>query len=516
MLPAPQPPVRAEQFKIPKTCYVSRARARTPTQTRRRYHCKLNIDSPVGHLPPEDVRTMRVGAPSLLPDAAITERLTQFLSNSRWEDIPDSVRHEAKRSLINFFATAIAGSNDPAIDKTLRVLSPFSGAASCRIIGRLERSDMLVAAMINSMSANVFDFDDTHERTVIHPTAPVAAAIFALADTMLLSGPQLVHALVLGMEIECRIGNAVSPSHYQRGWHITSTCGVFGSATAASKLLCLDANGLREALGAASVQAAGLVESLGSMAKSISVGNAARNGLLSALLAQNGLTGPDRPLEGQRGFLRVTSDDPDFGAILKGLGQEWEILTNTYKPYPCGVVLNPVIEGCMRIQKDPTLRINGIQSVQLTGHPLLRERTDRLTVRTGREAQVSAQHAVAVALTHGRAGLEEFSDDAANDRTLDFLRQKVSFVDNSLYTLNSASVRVVQADGNIISCDVRDARGSRTNPLSDEDLQQKLARLAEYALFRSNTDSLAAAIWNVDQSQDVSALLGLAAAGVAP
>src|SRR6185295_6504467 len=156
-------------------------------------------------------------------------------------------------------------------------------------------------------------------------------------------GENLLLAFVLGAEAEVRIGNAVSPGHYRRGWHITSTCGVFGAAIAIGKALALDAQRLVWAIGNASVQAGGLVETLGTMAKSISVGNAAKNGLLAALLARDGFSGPEHPLEGERGFLRVVTDAPKFDAICHRLGEQWELLSNTYKPYPCGVVLNPVV-----------------------------------------------------------------------------------------------------------------------------------------------------------------------------
>ena len=166
------------------------------------------------------------------------------------------------------------------------------------MIGRSERADALSAAFLNAVSANVLEFDDTQLQTVIHPAAPVVPAVFALAELRRVSGDELLHAVVLGVEAECRIGKAVTPSHYRRGWHITSTCGVFGAAAAAGKLLGLDRQRMMWALGNAAAQSAGLIESLGSMAKSISVGNAARNGLAAALLAEQGFTGPERALEG--------------------------------------------------------------------------------------------------------------------------------------------------------------------------------------------------------------------------
>ena len=202
--------------------------------------------------------------------AGLTRRLADFVERTRWADVPAVVRHEAKRSLVNYFAVALAGCSDPAIDKAVSVYDRFRAGDDAGVIGRRERTDILNGAALNAMSANVFDFDDTHLPTIIHPTAPVAAALFALAEARQLSGEALLLAFVVGVEVECRIGNAVSPEHYQRGWHITSTCGVFGAAAAVAKAVGLDAQHIVWALGNASAQASGLVETLGTMSKSIS------------------------------------------------------------------------------------------------------------------------------------------------------------------------------------------------------------------------------------------------------
>jgi 2-methylcitrate dehydratase PrpD len=349
--------------------------------------------------------------------------------------------------------------------------------------------------------------------TIIHPTAPVAPALFALAEESPLAGEQLLLAFVLGVEAECRIGNAISPGHYSRGWHITSTCGVFGAAAAAGKVLGLSAEGMNWALGNASAQAGGLVETLGSMAKSISVGNAARNGLVSALLARNGFFGPALPLEGPRGFLRVTGDDPNFGCITAGLGETWEILRNTYKPYPCGVVLNPVIEACLDLAQDGGVSIPGVERIEIIGPTLLRERTDRANPVSGREAQVSGQHSVAVALVRGRAGLAEFSDESAADPALRALGAKVHFVDDDGYAVDAARVTVRMRGGPSLTRTVDHARGGLARPLSDAELERKLRDLVRHGGSGCDPDPLIAAIWSLDRADDAGVLMSLAAGG---
>jgi 2-methylcitrate dehydratase PrpD len=202
-------------------------------------------------------------------DVGISEQLAAFAAQARWAQLPEAVRHEAKRALVNFFGTALAGCRDPALLAAERVFSRVRSGSACTVIGRPDGHDALHAASLNAMSGNVFDFDDTHLPTIIHPTAPVAPALLALAQTQPITGQELLLAFAIGVEIECRLGNAVSPWHYQRGWHITSTCGVFGAAAACARLLGLDATRIGWALGSAAAQSSGLVETLGSMAKSI-------------------------------------------------------------------------------------------------------------------------------------------------------------------------------------------------------------------------------------------------------
>jgi 2-methylcitrate dehydratase PrpD len=443
-------------------------------------------------------------------DLPVTRTLAEFVERTQWRDVPFVVRHEAKRSLVNYFAVALAGASDPGIDKAVNVYGRFRAGSEAGLIGRAERTDVLNAAALNAMSANVFDFDDTHLPTIIHPTAPVAAPLFALAQSSALTGEQLLLAFVLGVEVECRLGNAISPGHYQRGWHITSTCGVFGAAAAVAKAMSLDAGHTAWAFGNASAQSSGLVETLGSMSKSIGVGNAARNGLLSAMLAADGFAGPERPIEGERGFLRVMGERPDFGAITATLGSEWALLSNTYKPYPCGVVLNPVIEACLDLSGEPGFAFAEIERVTLTGHPLLRERTDRPTIRLGRESQVSAQHSVAVALARGRAGLAEFSDESVADPVLRALSGRLDFVDDASCSVDAATVTVLLRSGETLSRRIYAARGSLEVPLTDADLEAKLKALAEYGGSACAVPELIDALWSLESAPDASFPMRLA------
>jgi 2-methylcitrate dehydratase PrpD len=248
---------------------------------------------------------------TMLHKPGVTQSLARHVIVTQWNDIPLPVRHQAKRSFMNFFAVALAGCRTEPVEIALRTLAEFSGGKQATVVGRTERVDALSAAFLNAAGANVFDFCDTHLRTVIHPTAPVAPALLALAELRQVSGPDLLLAFILGNEVQARIGLAISPNHYSRGWHITSTCGVFGAAGGAGKLLKLDERQMVWALGAAATQSSGLCECLGTPAKSVSVGNAARNGLRSALLAEKGFDGPPEPLAGVQGFYHALGETPD-------------------------------------------------------------------------------------------------------------------------------------------------------------------------------------------------------------
>jgi 2-methylcitrate dehydratase PrpD len=444
----------------------------------------------------------------MLHKSGVTESLARFIVATRWEDIPPPVRRQAKRSLMNFFAVALAGCRTAPVEMALRSLAEFSGGKQATVVGRAERIDALSAAFLNAAGANVHDFCDTHLRTVIHPTAPVAPAVLALAELRRLSGPDLQLAFILGNEIQARIGLAISPSHYGRGWHITSTCGVFGAAAGAGKLAALDERQMVWALGNAATQSAGLCECLGTAAKSLSVGNAARNGLWSALLAEKGFDGPPEPLTGVQGFYQALAETPDLSLVTEGLGESWQIMATSYKPYPCGFVIHPVLDCVLDWRRDhPTAEVTRIV---VRGNPLLGLRTDRPDISTGRESQVSVQHAVAAALVTGKAGIDQFTDACVHDPRVLALRKKVEVLRDDAFSTIAAAVEITATDGTIHKLSQPAARGSDVNPMDDSDLEAKLRTSAADWDPRCDVEPLISAIWALDRSADVSGLASLA------
>jgi 2-methylcitrate dehydratase PrpD len=437
----------------------------------------------------------------------VTERLAQFVAATKWDALPPPVIHQAKRALMNFFAVALSGCSEPAIETALRSLAGFSGIRQATVIGRSERLDALGAAFLNAASANVLDFCDTHVPTVIHPTAPVAPALFGLGDMKPISGRNLILALVLGTEIECRIGLAVSPSHYRRGWHITATCGVFGAAAGASKLLALTIEQMVFALGIAATQAAGLCECLGTPAKSVGVGNAARNGLWAALLAADGFAGPLEPLTGGQGYFHALAETPQLSFLTDGLGESWEIMKTAFKPYPCGFVVHPVLDCVLDWRRDYPGA--AVEKVTVTGNPLLAARTDRPNISTSGQSQVSVQHAVAAALVTGKAGVAQFSPACVNDPRIIALRGKVEVRRDESFATTAATVEIGTADGKVHKRSQRAARGSDDNPMTDEDLEEKLREAAARAVPGNDAAALIEAVWTVERSADIASLAAL-------
>jgi 2-methylcitrate dehydratase PrpD len=445
----------------------------------------------------------------MLTKMGVTQSLAHHIVATRWDDVPSQVRHQAKRSLINFFAVTLAGCRSRPIEIALRSLAEFSGGKQVAVIGRPERLDALSVAFLNAAGANVDDFCDTHTATVIHPTAPVAGALFSYAGLRPVSGSDLLLAFILGNEVQDRIGLAMSPSHYNRGWHITSTCGVFGAAAACGKLLPLNEQQMVWALGLAATQSAGLCECLGTPAKSASVGNAARNGLWSALLAEKGYDGPTEPLAGVQGFYHALVEKPDLSCITDGWGESWEIMATSYKPYPCGFVIHPVLDCIIDWRRENPAA--DVARVVVRGNPLLSVRADRPDVSTGREAQVSVQHAVAAALVNGQAGLDQFTDACVRDAEVLKMRSKVEVLRDERFSTVAAAVDITTADGQTFHCEQSNARGSDANPLSDSDLEAKLRTAASGWNPRYDAAPLIDAIWTLDQSADASGLASMTA-----
>ncbi|SDB74495.1 MmgE/PrpD family protein [Belnapia rosea] len=436
------------------------------------------------------------------------EVLGRFVAESRWEEIAPALRHEAVRSLLNHLGCALGVAQDPAVTTALQVMAGFSGTPVATVVGQGRKLDPMSAAFVNCIAGNLLDYDDTHLRTVIHPAAPVAPPLLALAEQRGHSGAEVLHAFLLGMEVECRIGNAVSPGHYDRGWHITSTCGVFGAAAGCAKLLGLTAAQAWNALGIAASQSAGLVENLPSAAKNVGMGNAARHGLLAALLAGQGYEAAPAAIEGPLGWARAMGDAPQIEEITTGLGGRWEIARTTYKPYPAGIVFHAVIDACLQLRAELEVPPEAIATVTVAGDALLLARGDRV-VRTARDARVSIHHSAALGFVRGKAGVAEFEMPAVLDPALAAFRARVVAELDASLPRGGARVTVRLSDGRERTALVLHARGSEARPLSDAELAEKFRDNAGLGGFASRADAALDALWALETAPDVRGLMAL-------
>jgi 2-methylcitrate dehydratase PrpD len=434
-------------------------------------------------------------------------QLGAFVAGFPRGDLPKAMRHEAKRAILNFFGVALGGWFDSAGDTAIKVIKHTVGKPAATVIGRGLRFDILNASFVNALNANVLEFDDTHMPTVIHPTAPVATPLFALAESTRVSGSSLIEAFVLGVEVACRAGDSVSPQHYARGWHITATCGVLGAAAACARLLALSAEQTAHAIGIAASQAAGLVENLPTGAKNIQVGNCARGGLLSALFAQQGYTAAPQAIEGVHGWARASGNAPDMNALLGGLGQTWGLAKNAYKAYPCGIVLAPVIDACLDLRRDHMLSPEDIEKVMVRGNTLLLTRADRPHVLDDRIAKLSIQHSAAIAFVFGAVTVREYA--AIDDPEVVALRSKVSVQADDALPIEASIVTVLTKGGQSFTAHVKHARGSLERPLSDIEIERKARQLAVLGGTNVDIAPLIDAVWALDVSKDAGQVMKL-------
>ena len=433
----------------------------------------------------------------------VTRTLARWIVGSRLEAIPAEVRQSGVSSFLNWMGCAVGGSQHETLDRAIAALAPFSGPKQATILGRKEHFDVMHAALLNGISSHVFDFDDTHLKTIIHPAGPIASAVLALAEYQPMTGAELLHAFIIGVEVECRIGNSVYPAHYDIGWHITGTAGVFGAAAAAGKLLGLDEQQMTWALGIAGTQSAGFREMFGTMCKSFHPGRAAQSGLSAALLAEKHFTSSPRAIEAPRGFAHVLSTKFDPSTITDGLGQRYELSLNMYKPYACGLVVHAAIDGCIQLKREHALTADMIAAVHVKTSPLVPELTAIRKPQTGLEGKFSIFHACAVALAVGAAGEPQFADAVVRNPQIAALRDRVAITADAGIRKLEAYVTVTLKDGRTLEKHVPHALGTVERPMSDADLEEKFRSLTADMLPPAQSDRIIGLVWQLDTLADV-------------
>lgn len=434
----------------------------------------------------------------------LTETLTRFLVAQH--RFPDDVVHEAKRAILGYFAAAFSGIESPIWHSAKRALQETGQPGACTVLGTSTRWSPQDAAFLNAISGNVLDFDDTHLPTIIHPSSPVIPVLWALSHRLGFSGREMLEALILSFEVMCRLGNATHPDSYKRGFHVTATCGTVGAAVAAALLLKRNQHQLKNIIGLAANQGAGLIANLATPAKAISVGNAARNGLLAPTFVAAGITASSNALEGQFGFIETMCNDGNPQALVDRLGADWEIRRVAQKPYPTGVVLNPVIDACLELRDQLGGSTDQIASITVIGHPLLKDRADRPMVSSVPDARLSVQHTVAVTLLRGLPGVASFHEAAYLDPSIMALASRVQVQVDEKMDVEGAGLSIALSNGSILSCEIAQGRGSLSNPLTDHDLEAKLVNSVLLSTPDYSPLAFIECIWATDNLQNAADL----------
>ncbi|MBB3178471.1 MmgE/PrpD family protein [Variovorax sp. Sphag1AA] len=440
----------------------------------------------------------------------VTAILARFVSGHASRGWSDAVEREAHRTFYNWLGCAIGAVYHEAATAALGAVRLLQPAPQATMLGSKEKLDMASAALVNGITSHTFDFDDTHLKTIIHPAGPVASAVLALAEHRGLSGRAVIDALVLGIDVACRIGNTMYPDHYDRGWHITGSTGMLGAAAGCARLLGLDEKKTAMALGIAASQPVGFREQFGTMTKPFHPGGAARAGLMSALMASQGFTASERALEAPRGFVQVASDKRAWNEVTDELGERFEISFNTYKPFACGIVIHPSIDACVRL-REQGISADQVERIELRVHSLVLELTGKKEPKDGLQGKFSVYHGCAAGLLFGRAAEEEFSDAVVNDPRVVALRNKVqATVDDSI---DEAAVRVaaVLTDGSRVEVNVDHAIGSMENPLTDAQLEAKFASLVVPVLGQARADEITRHCRTLASMTDIRTLTALCA-----
>jgi len=441
---------------------------------------------------------------------SVTRTLAEFVAGTHVESLPDWAIHEAKRTLLNLLAISLSASRSDGA----QILLDWARREGCRarasVVGTDLQTSPSTAALVNGYLCHLQDYDDTHFPTVLHPTAPVWPAVLAAAEERELSGLQTLAAFVLGAEAACRVAMSVHPWHYDAGWHITGTAGVFGAAAGAGRVLGLEPTQLVAALGAGGTRASGVREVFGSHGKPLHAGQAAASGMQAATWAQAGFTSSDDIIGGRRGFWAVLSADGHAEeALLGGLGEHWELRNNGLKPYANGVVSHPLQDAVIELRNAHDLKPDQVAAIEARVHPLVPELMGRAEPRVGLEGKFSFRHCAAAALVDGAGHDAQFSDAKVKDPVIAAVRAKVAATVDPTVREDEVYVTIVLVDGTRHEIHVEHATGSPENPMSDVVLRAKYDALAREVFAAERADALWHAVWTLDAAPNVAEVANL-------
>ncbi|TKC19452.1 MmgE/PrpD family protein [Robertmurraya kyonggiensis] len=356
----------------------------------------------------------------------LSKKLAEYITSVTYEELPKEVIAFTKLCILDYFGSAIAGADKPPIQMIHSLIQEMGGEEQATLLTG-GRSSVLNASLVNGAASHIMELDDIHKGSVIHAATVVVPAALAIAEWKNCSGKDLITAVAVGYEICYRIGEAVTPSHYYY-WHNTATCGTFGSAAAAAKLLELNEEQTIHALGSAGTQAAGLWQFIedGAMSKQLHPGKAAMNGVISALLAEKGFTGATQILEGSRGFFRAMSEEFDESKITSGLGKVFKITENSFKVHASCRHTHPAMDLMIDLTKERTFQLEEIDHIKVGAYQAAINITDNAHPTTQYGSKFSLQFCTALALLKGKGGLDQFTEETLWDEEIRALMKKVT------------------------------------------------------------------------------------------
>ncbi len=457
---------------------------------------------------------IRAAAQSSPADPAITHAIAGFALSASFADLPGEVQRESVRTVVNWVGCALGGAPTPTVEAAIRGLQSYTSPGRCRVIGRRERFDAPGAAVINCLASAAHAFDDTHLATITHPTGPVISALLALAETKPISGEDFLAALMIGMEIECRLSTTmVAPgSGASGGWYITGVTGSIGAAAAVGRVLGLDARQMVSALGLAAAQSCGTRGTHASMACAYVPAIAAQAGFTAAMLAQAGFECGPAAVAGRNGVVEVIAPKADHAAICRDFGRHWDVRGNAYKPYPCGIVIHSAIDACLELVRRHRPDPDAIESVAFDVTPGALALCWRKLPDTELEAQVSLYHWLAATLVAGEATVAQAQLACIRDARVRDLQSRLTATADPALAIDQARATMRMRDGTTHSVGIEHGVGSLVKPMSDDELSAKFLSQARGVLAEDRAKELLAASWNARGLDNVVQLLTLGAA----
>lgn len=377
-----------------------------------------------------------------------TRRLAEFIHDLSYEDISKDAIGKARLCLMDWVGVTVGGyvngRND--MDSMVDAVSPFFGQPQATLITKKRKCDVINAALINGTASHYLDYDDVHTGMVGHPSVPVIPAALAMGEHREINGKKLIEAIVAGFEAECRIGEAVNPDHYAAGWHATATLGCFGSCAAVAKMIGLSVDKVVSSLGIAGTQASGVQQSIGTMCKPFHAGKAASNGILAAVLAENGFTAPQQILEGTGGFGKVLSQKFDE-TKLNDFGRPFEIEAVLYKRYASCYFTHATVRCMLGIREKHQPALSKVTSVTVKASSVTCTIAGNPDPQTGLEGKFSVRYCAAVALMRGTVIESDFTNESVREPEIRDLMSRIKVVQDESLGPTEAEIHTKMTDG---------------------------------------------------------------------